>query len=140
MLFLSLIMLTAPVAAQLDPYPHNAINCERCHSLPTKFGGSSMTVQRKGALLVGGLFVPASEGGLHHRSGESAENSVPANQITGERVSSLNLLGDGYIEAIDSRDIEQNAPATAPSQPRESRAWQLELQCSKQAVPATKCR
>jgi CxxC motif-containing protein (DUF1111 family) len=101
-------MLTAPVAAQLDPYPHNAINCERCHSLPTKFGGSSMTVQRKGALLVGGLFVPASEGGLHHRSGESAENSVPANQITGERVSP-SLLGDGYLEAINSRDIEQKA-------------------------------
>ena len=65
-----------------------------------------MTVQWMGASFEG-KFVPASEGGIHHRNGESGQSSPSAKQISGERVS-LNLLGDGYIEAIDSRDIEQN--------------------------------
>jgi len=66
-----------------------------------------MTVQRKGSF-VDGKFIAASEGGIHHRNGESAQSSALARQITGERVP-LSLLGDGYIEAIDGRDIEQNA-------------------------------
>jgi hypothetical protein len=99
-------MLTALAAGQDYAYPHNAVNCERCHSVPTNFGSSSMTVQRVGTLLEG-KFVPASEGGLHHRNGESAQNFNSSKQITGDRVS-LSLLGDGYIEAIDSRDIKQN--------------------------------
>jgi CxxC motif-containing protein (DUF1111 family) len=52
-------------------------------------------------------FIPASEGGIHHRNGESALNST-ANRIASERVSP-NLLGDGLIEAINGSDIEQNA-------------------------------
>lgn len=90
---------------QVVQYPHNAISCERCHSVPTKFGSNPMTVVRMGSL-PGGKFIPTSEGGIHHRTGESGQSSTPAKQITGERVS-LSLLGDGYIEAIDSRDIEQ---------------------------------
>ncbi|MGA9389922.1 MAG: di-heme oxidoredictase family protein [Candidatus Sulfotelmatobacter sp.] len=66
-----------------------------------------MTVQRTGASN-GGTFSPSSEGGIHHRNGESAQSSVSARLITGDRVA-VNLLGDGYLEAIDSRDIEQNA-------------------------------
>jgi Di-haem oxidoreductase, putative peroxidase len=92
---------------QGDPYPHNAVTCERCHNTPSKFGGSPMTVERLGNSSTG-EFSPASEGGIHHRHGESAQSSAPAKQMSGERVS-LSLLGDGYIEAIDSRDIEQNA-------------------------------
>jgi len=65
-----------------------------------------MTIQRIG-LLLDGKFIPASEGGIHHRQGESAQ-ATSDKRISGERVS-LSLLGDGYIEAIDSRDIEQNA-------------------------------
>jgi CxxC motif-containing protein (DUF1111 family) len=106
-LFLLLTVLTCVATGQDDPYPHNSVTCERCHSVPSKFGGSSMTVQRKGSS-VDRKFVPASEGGIHHRSGESAQSSASANEITGERAS-LSLLGDGYIEAIDSRDIEQNS-------------------------------
>lgn len=71
------------------------------------FGASSITAQRMGSLF-DGKFIPASEGGIHHRTGESTQGSESANQITGERVS-LSLLGDGYVEAIDGRDIEQNA-------------------------------
>ncbi len=66
-----------------------------------------MTIARVGNLSAG-EFAPAAEGGIHHRHGESAQSSAFANQINGERIS-LNLLGDGYIEAIDSRDIKLNA-------------------------------
>jgi len=61
---------------------------------------------RTGSLLHG-KFIPAPEGGIHHRNGESAQGSGFANQIGGERIS-LSLLGDGYVEAIDSHDIEQS--------------------------------
>ncbi len=101
------LLLTAVGSfAQSSPYPHNAVSCERCHSVPTEFGASVMTVQRVGVSF-DGKFVPAFEGGIHHRSGESAQSSASANQIGGERIS-LSLLGDGYVEAIDSHDIEQN--------------------------------
>ena len=54
-----------------------------------------------------GRFLPASEGGIHHRTGESVQSMASDKGITGERIA-LNLLGDGFIEAIDSHDIEQN--------------------------------
>jgi hypothetical protein len=54
-----------------------------------------MSVERMG-LRLDGKFVPTSEGGIHHRNGESAQSSPSAKQITGERVS-LNLLGDGRV-------------------------------------------
>jgi CxxC motif-containing protein (DUF1111 family) len=66
-----------------------------------------MTVERVGNSSTG-EFAPASEGGIHHRHGESARSSASTNPVSGERVSP-NLLGDGYIEAIDGRDIERNA-------------------------------
>jgi CxxC motif-containing protein (DUF1111 family) len=66
-----------------------------------------MTVQRMG-ISIEGRFFSSYEGGIHHRNGESAQSSASAKSITGDRVA-VNLLGDGYIEAIDSRDIEQNA-------------------------------
>jgi CxxC motif-containing protein (DUF1111 family) len=90
---------------QSDPYPHNAVTCERCHNEPSQFGGASMTVLRVGSLSTG-RFAPATEGGIHHRHGEAAQSSDFANQISGERVS-ISLLGDGYIEAIDGSDIER---------------------------------
>jgi CxxC motif-containing protein (DUF1111 family) len=55
-----------------------------------------------------GKFSPATEGGIHHRHGESAQSSDFGDQISGERVS-VSLLGDGFIEAIDGGDIERNA-------------------------------
>lgn len=106
-LCLPLLVFVATAVGQGGPYPRNAVSCERCHSIPSEFGTSSMTVQHKGSF-VGGKFIPASEGGIHHRNGESAQSSASAKPISGERVS-LSLLGDGYIEAIDSRDIDQNA-------------------------------
>jgi CxxC motif-containing protein (DUF1111 family) len=95
------------IVCQSNPYPHNAVSCVRCHSYPRMLGGSPMTVQREGSS-VEGKFTPASEGGIHHRNGESAKSSASADQTTGTRVS-LSLLGDGYIEAIKATDIKQNA-------------------------------
>ena len=102
-----LLALSLVALGQSDPYPHNAVTCERCHNEPSNFGGSSMTVQRVGSLSTG-KFAPASEGGIHHRHGESARSSDSGSRISGERIS-LSLLGDGYIEAIDGGDIERNA-------------------------------
>ena len=103
---LYLIILSVAVVGQTDPYPHNSETCERCHNSPARFGSSAMTVQRIGSIYAG-RFIPSSEGGIHHRNGESAQSSTSANHLIGERLS-LSLLGDGYIEAIDSRDIERN--------------------------------
>jgi CxxC motif-containing protein (DUF1111 family) len=102
-----LLTMTAVSASQTTTYPHNAVTCERCHSFPSKFGSSSMTVEREGILALG-KFTPTLEGGVHHRNGESAQSSASKNHLFGERISP-SLLGDGYIEAIDSRAIEQTA-------------------------------
>lgn len=102
-----LLAVSAFASDQTATHPHNAVTCERCHSVPAKLGSSGMTVQRIGSSFEG-KFIPASEGGIHHRNGESAQSIISPKPIKGERVS-LNLLGDGYIEAIDGRDIEQNA-------------------------------
>jgi CxxC motif-containing protein (DUF1111 family) len=100
------------MASQPESYPHNATSCEQCHALPSKFGSSPMTVLRVGSL-TDGKFVPGPEGGVHQRQGRYAESGDPATyEITGQRIS-VSLLGDGYIEAIDPRDIEQNV---APQQ------------------------
>ncbi len=104
--YLILLKLTVLAIGQSGPYPHNAISCERCHSVPAKFGASTMTVQRMGTSLQG-KFIPSSEGGIHHRNGESGQSLAPEENITGERIA-LNLLGDGFVEVIDSNDIEQN--------------------------------
>ena len=106
-LYLLLFGFSLGTLGQSDPYPHNAVTCERCHNEPSKFGGSSVTVQRVGSLSTGG-FAPTTEGGIHHRHGESAQSSNSLSQMSGERVS-ISLLGDGYIETIDGSDIERNA-------------------------------
>jgi len=99
-----LLLLAAESFGQSSPYPHNAVSCERCHSVPMEFGASAMTVQRIGVSSEG-KFLPASEGGIHHRNGESIQSGCVENRITSQRIA-LNLLGDGFIEAIASRDIE----------------------------------
>ena len=67
---------------QVDPYPHNAATCERCHNIPSKFGGSTVTVLRDGNAS-GGKYVPAAEGGIHHRYGESGQNTPLTNELGG---------------------------------------------------------
>jgi CxxC motif-containing protein (DUF1111 family) len=123
---LGLLFYLGPSATSQDlSFPHNATSCDHCHALPAKFGSSPMTVQRVGSV-VNDRFVPGPEGGIAHRYGGTAGAGQPVTppgssrsysvtpsqatdgQITGDRVT-LSLMGDGYIEAIDGRDIEQNA-------------------------------
>ena len=66
-----------------------------------------MIAQRVGSRMQD-VFVPVAEGGIRHRIGESSENTTPTKQITGNRIT-LNLLGDGLIEAIADEDIARNA-------------------------------
>jgi CxxC motif-containing protein (DUF1111 family) len=70
---------------------------------------------------VNGRFVPGAEGGIEHRFGGSLltasgnrqgypptpARAALAGEISGDRIT-LSLMGDGYIEAIDSREIEEN--------------------------------
>jgi cytochrome c553 len=104
---LALLPLTTGPLGQSASYPHNAVTCTRCHNDPTEFGASAMSVRRVGASFEG-RFIPTSEGGIHHRNGESVGSNTSEKVITGERIA-LNLLGDGFIEAIDDHDIEQSA-------------------------------
>ncbi|MGC2473180.1 MAG: di-heme oxidoredictase family protein [Candidatus Sulfotelmatobacter sp.] len=92
-------------AAQTPIYPSNATSCDQCHSVPAKFGSSHLTVQRTGDFSEG-KFIPGSQGGIRHRHGGPSQTRE--GEIAGERVS-ISLLGDGYIEAIDDRDIMQVA-------------------------------
>jgi CxxC motif-containing protein (DUF1111 family) len=98
-------LLLCHAGAQTAIYPNNATSCDQCHSVPAKFGSSRLTVQRAGTFSQG-RFVPNPEGGIHHRHGEQFLRRE--GEVTGERVS-ISLLGDGYIEAIDDRDIKQIA-------------------------------
>lgn len=104
--FLALCASRNSSVAQGDAYPHNAITCERCHSVPREFGSSSKTVQRVGRRSRD-QFAPVAEGGVRHRLGESFENASANQQVTGNRVS-LNLLGDGLVEAIADEVIASN--------------------------------
>jgi CxxC motif-containing protein (DUF1111 family) len=92
---------------QATPYLSNASTCDQCHSMPTKFGSSPLTVQRVGSLSAGN-FVPGPEGGIRHRIRDVPSSVRNAKQIAGERVA-LSLLGDGYIEALDDHDLHRNA-------------------------------
>jgi hypothetical protein len=56
--FFVLLWVIHPLFAQ--SYPRNAATCDQCHSVPTKFGSSRLTVQRIGSP-VNGKFVPGGE-------------------------------------------------------------------------------
>ncbi len=89
-----------------EVYSRNASSCQQCHMMPSKLGSGPLIVDRVGKL-THGRFLPGSEGGIRHREGSQVV--PPGNTtMTGERVS-LSLLGDGYIEAIDSQDMQRNA-------------------------------
>lgn len=93
--------------AQTGAYPNNATTCEQCHSVPSNFGSSQLTVQRAGRW-ENRRYVPVVEGGIVHRHGDSTQGKILEKGIVGERVS-VNLLGDGFIEAIADADLRRIA-------------------------------
>jgi hypothetical protein len=102
----ALLLLFCSSAAQ-TAYPNNATSCKQCHSVPSEFGSSQLTVERAG-YWENGKYIPAAEGGIVHRHGHSVQGIALGKAGLGERVS-VNLLGDGFVEAIDDRDLQQNA-------------------------------
>jgi len=89
--------------------PANARSCQECHAAPVIGGSSRLTVTRVGDTK-NGRYIPAENGGILHTI-DAKPTEVKAN-IHGLRVS-LNLLGDGYVEAISARELELNAQQQA---------------------------
>src|SRR5579872_2452508 len=83
----------------------NASACGGCHQAP-QLGGSSQTTVTRAGHLKNGKYVPGPNGGLiHTRPVRQPNATIPvAENILGLRVS-LNLLGDGYVEAVPDETL-----------------------------------
>ena len=104
------------VADGLGPV-YNAQSCAECHQNPVTGGISQITELRAGHLDANGVFVDAAGGSLINDRATNAniQERVPS---TGDNIrtfrTSLNVLGDGFVEAIDSNTlvaISNNQPA-----------------------------
>ena len=82
-------------------HPYNARSCSECHSEPVIGGSSRRTVMRAGSI-IDGKYVGVPEGGILHSINYSAASAGAT--IHGPRVT-LNLLGDGYVEAVEDEQI-----------------------------------
>ena len=102
------------IADGLGPV-YNAQSCAECHQNPLTGGISQVTVLRAGHRDRAGNFVEAPGGSLvHDRAIDPRIQEVvtPEEDIRTFRTS-LNLLGDGFVEAIDDNtlvDIARNQP------------------------------
>jgi len=87
---------------------YNAQSCAECHQTPVAGAVSQVTELRAGHFDAGrGLFVDHPGGSLiNDRAIKAAyqETVIPGNEVRTFR-SSLNALGDGYVEAIDSNTL-----------------------------------
>jgi CxxC motif-containing protein (DUF1111 family) len=89
--------------------PFNANSCANCHSLPFPGGSSKAAVMRLGFRESGG-YVGAGLEGIDHVHDETMLQ--PKHPISGLRVT-LDLLGDGYIEAIPDSEFRTLAAREA---------------------------
>lgn len=87
-----------PHHAQL---PSNAASCAECHAVPTLGGSSRVFVIRAGQY-IGGRYVGFGLDGTLHTHGQASIHT--AGLIAGSRVV-LNILGDGYIEAVPDQEL-----------------------------------
>jgi CxxC motif-containing protein (DUF1111 family) len=94
---------------------YNAQSCAECHQTPVTGGISQVTELRAGHYN-GTAFVDHPGGSLINDravAAEIQETVLPGNEVRTLRTS-LNTLGDGYVEAIDDQtliDIAANQPA-----------------------------
>jgi len=94
---------------------YNAQSCAECHQTPVTGGVSQVTELRAGHF-DGHNFVPHPGGSLINDRATDAsiqEHVLPGNEVTTLRTS-LNTLGDGFVEAIDDQtliDISNSQPA-----------------------------
>jgi CxxC motif-containing protein (DUF1111 family) len=94
------------IASGLGPL-YNAESCGACHGNPVAGGISQVTELRAGHLTPGGEFVPAPGGSLiNDRAIDSAiAEYVPPGETIRTLRTSLNTLGDGFVEAIDDATL-----------------------------------
>jgi CxxC motif-containing protein (DUF1111 family) len=84
----------------------NGVGCGECHSVPI-IGGTSQSFERRAGRLVNGSFVEHPGGSLIQDRAldpRVQEKVIVGNTIIALR-SSLSILGDGFVEAIDSNDL-----------------------------------
>lgn len=85
---------------------YNARSCAECHENPVTGGISQITEQRAGKM-ANGIFVDAPGGSLiHSRAIHAAiQERIPDNLPVRAFRSSLNTLGDGFVEAISDATL-----------------------------------
>ena len=94
------------IAAGLGPV-YNAQSCGECHQNPVSGGVSQITEVRAGRLNVFGRFIDHPGGSLIHSRAIDAtaqEHILPGHDVRTLRTS-LNTLGDGYVEAISNSTL-----------------------------------
>jgi CxxC motif-containing protein (DUF1111 family) len=94
---------------------YNAQSCAECHQTPVT-GGISQVSELRAGHFDGTNFIPQVGGSLVNDRAvapEIQETVLPGNEVRTFRTS-LNTLGDGFVEAIDDQtliDISNNQPA-----------------------------
>ena len=105
------------IAKGLGPV-YNAQSCAECHQSPVTGAGSQVSELRAGHLDGGGNFVDAPGGSLINDRATNAaiQERVPAAENIRTFRMSTNVLGDGFVEAINSNTLI----AIASAQPGQS--------------------
>jgi CxxC motif-containing protein (DUF1111 family) len=94
------------IASGLGPL-YNAESCGACHGNPVTGGISQVTELRAGHLTPAGEFVPAPGGSLVNDRAidPTIAEYVPQGETIRTLRTSLNTLGDGFVEAIDDATL-----------------------------------
>src|SRR3954466_9105833 len=105
------------IADGLGPV-YNAQSCAECHQTPVTGSGSQVSELRAGHKNSSGNFVDAPGGSLinDRAINASIQERVPGSETIRTFRMSLNTLGDGYVESIDSNTLA----AIANGQPNQS--------------------
>ena len=105
------------IAKGLGPV-YNAQSCAECHQNPVTGAGSQISELRAGHLDAGGNFVDAPGGSLINDRAINAaiQERVPGTENIRTLRMSTNVLGDGFVEAINSNTLL----AIANAQPGQS--------------------
>jgi CxxC motif-containing protein (DUF1111 family) len=101
------------IAEGLGPV-FNDTACSNCHNVPVS-GGSSEVLETRAGRLIGRIFVEHLGGSLVQCCAISpaiVEKVIPGEDTTFR--ASLNVLGDGFVEAIDDKTIEDLARNQPP--------------------------
>jgi CxxC motif-containing protein (DUF1111 family) len=94
------------IAKGLGPV-YNAQSCAECHQTPVTGSGSQVSELRAGHRNSSGAFVDAPGGSLINDRAidASIQERIPGAETIRTFRMSLNTLGDGYVEAIDSNTL-----------------------------------